>query len=193
MKQFQRAFVTGILVLVPLLATIDILLWLVGSIDRSVSRFLPELPFNFKGFGVLIAFVMITIVGFLTQNMIGGWLVTAMDSSLRRIRVVGGLYSGIKKFLETIISPRSDQFTGVVLVQFPRQGAYSIGFRTGKPDPKLAVGKELTSVFVPCTPNPTSGFYLLIPESELLPLHISVQEAFKIVISMGLVTSEEAK
>ncbi len=194
MKQIRRAFVTGILILVPLVATMDILLWLIGSIDNSVSRFLPELPFTFQGFGVLIAIAVILLVGALTQNMMGNWVVNFIDSWLRKIHVVGGLYSGIKKFLETIISPRGDQFHGVVLVQFPRAGVYSVGFRTGRPDPKLKLtDRDLTSVFVPCTPNPTSGFYLLVPETELKTLDISVQEAFKIVISMGLVTSEEGR
>lgn len=193
MKQLRSAFVTGILILVPLVATLDILLWFVGTVDRSVSRFLPALPFQFSGFGLIISLVMIVSVGFLMQNRIGKWAVNLMDSWLRKVHIIGGLYSGIKKFLETIINPRNDQFHGVVLVPFPRTGIYSIGFRTGKPDHKLQLpkDKELTSVFVPCTPNPTSGFYLLIPEDELLPLDISVQEAFKIVISMGLVTSEE--
>ncbi|MBI1861721.1 MAG: DUF502 domain-containing protein [Deltaproteobacteria bacterium] len=189
MKQLRRAFVTGVLILVPLVATIDILLWFISTIDRSVARFLPVMPF---GSGILISLGMVIAVGLLFQNRLGAWAVNEMDSWLRRVHVVGGLYSGIKKFLETIISPRSDQFSGVVLVPFPRTGIYSIGFRTGKPDPKLNLPKEkeLTSVFVPCTPNPTSGFYLLIPEDELVALDISVQEAFKIVISMGLVTSE---
>jgi len=195
MKQLRLAFLTGILVLVPLMITIDILRWLVQSIDRSVRQYLPNmmLPFDFGGLGVLFALILILVVGFLTQNFIGEWFVRTLDGWIRRIPLGGGLYSSIKKFLETIVNPRSDRFKGVVLVQFPRSGIYSIGFRTGIPDSHLSrkISNPVVNVFVPCTPNPTSGFYILVLEEELIPLDISVQEAFKIVISMGIVTTEE--
>lgn len=191
MKQLRTALVTGILVLVPFVATIDIVWWLITTLNQSVSRFLPALPPQMHGLGLLVALGIIVLVGLLTQNIFGHWVITRLEALLRRIHVVGSLYGGIKRFLETLISPKTGQFTGVVLVEFPRAGIYSIGFRTGRPDSKLAVSSDVTSVFVPCTPNPTSGFYLLVKEGELVALDISVQEAFKIVISMGLVTSEE--
>jgi uncharacterized membrane protein len=196
MKQLRASFVTGLLVLVPLMATIDLLRWFVRSIDASAKNYIPHsvLPIDFPGLGILIALLLVFLVGGLTQNFIGKWFVTTFDHAIRKLPVVGGIYLGIKKFLETILNPQSDKFKGVVLVQFPRAGIYSIGFRTGKPDAKVvskSPSKTLTNVFVPCTPNPTSGFYLLIPEEELITVDLTVQEAFKIVVSMGIVTSEE--
>lgn len=196
MKRLRTAFVTGVLILVPLVVTVDILVWFVHFVESSVRNYLPEglLPFDFTGLGALLAIALILLTGALTQNFVGKSLVQLFDSGVKRIPLGGGIYTAIKKFLETVFNPRSDKFKGVVLVQFPRQGIYSIGFRTGSPDPKVAkkLDSKVVNVFVPCTPNPTSGFYLLAPEEELIPLDISVQEAFKIVISMGIVTSEEA-
>jgi uncharacterized membrane protein len=195
MRQLRNIFVTGCLVLAPLLFTIQILLWFVHTVDNNIRNFIPTflLPFDFNGLGLLLALGLIFVVGFLTQNYIGKWIVNLLDIGIKKISIVGGIYSSIKKFLETVFHPKSDQFKGTVLVQFPRNGVYSIGFRTGTPDKKLTSheSKKLTNVFVPCTPNPTSGFYLLVPEDELVPLDLTVQEAFKIVISMGIVTSHE--
>ncbi len=195
MKRLRAAFVTGLLVLVPLMATVDLLRWFVRAIDSSAKQYIPIfiLPVDFPGLGILLAVLIILLVGALTQNIAGQWLVKFFDQGMRKLPVVGSIYSGIKKFLETILNPQSDKFKGVVLVQFPRAGVYSIGFRTGNPDPKILAkdSRPLTNVFVPCTPNPTSGFYLLVPEDELVTLDISVQEAFRIVVSMGIVQSDE--
>lgn len=193
MRKLRTLLITGILVLVPLMITIDILRWFIRSVDRSVHSYLPRIitPIDFPGLGLIIVVVVILIVGALAQNFVGQWLVNGLDQWVKRAPFVGGIYGAIKKFLETIFNPRSDKFSGVALVEFPREGIYSIGFRTGKPDPKVTRDKKLVNLFVPCTPNPTSGFYLMVEEKALTPLDISVQEAFKIVISMGIVTSEE--
>lgn len=194
MRQLRAAFITGVLVMVPLMATVDILRWFVRSIDNSARSYLPVLPFDFPGLGLLIVLGIILLVGVLTHNFVGQWIVAMFDLWMKRTPFVGGIYGAIKQFLETVFNPGSDKFNGAVLVQFPRQGIYSIGFRTGKPVPEI-LGKNpaLVNIFVPCTPNPTSGFYIMVPESELTPLSMSVQEAFKVVISMGIVTNEEAK
>ena len=180
------------------MATVDILRWFMSAVDTAARSYIPNfvLQVDFPGFGVLLALTLIFIIGFLTQNFVGQGLVQLVDAGMRKLPMVGGLYSGIKKFLETIVNPQSDKFNGVVLIQFPRPGIYSIGFRTGKPDAKIAgknIGKNVVNVFVPCTPNPTSGFYLLVPEEELITLQMSVQEAFRTVVSMGIVTSDEAQ
>jgi uncharacterized membrane protein len=195
LKKLRSAFATGILVLVPLMFTIDLLRWIVQGLDQAARNYVPNslLP-DFPGLGLLITFGLILLVGTLTQNFIGQYLVHLFDAGIRKIAVIGGIYGGVKKFLETILNPRNDKFKGVVLVQFPRNGVYSIGFRTGKPDSKLVQavgGKNIVNIFVPCTPNPTSGFYLLVPEEDLISLDLSVQEAFKVVISMGIVQTDE--
>ena len=195
MKRLRTALVTGLLVLVPIVLTIDIFLWFVGTIDRMTRNYLPTfyLPFDFKGLGLALGLIIVIVTGFLTQNFIGIWFISLLDTAVKRVPLGGGVYSAIKQFLETVFSSsRSEQFKGAVLVQFPRKGVYSIGFRTGTPDALVAkhLPKKTVNVFVPCTPNPTSGFYLLVEEEDLIPLEMSVQEAFKIVISMGIVRSE---
>ena len=183
------------MVLVPLYATLDLFRWLINSVERSVRDYLPLklLSFDFRGLGLLVSIGVILVAGIVAHNFIGRTILNWMDIGVTRIPLVGGIYGAIKKFLETVFDPKDDRFKGVVLIQFPREGVYSIGFRTGNPDAKLAkqLPEAMVNVFVPCTPNPTSGFYLLAKESELIPLNLSVQEAFRIVISMGLVTTED--
>lgn len=193
MKRLRNAFITGLLVIAPLFATVHIVLWFVRNVDQTTRNFLTIfLPFDYPGLGVVLGILLILAAGALTQNFIGNWIVQGLDHLIKKIPLGGGLYSAIKKFIETIFNPKSDKFKGVVLVEFPRKGIYSIGFRTGFPDPKLTKKlpqQSLVNVFIPCTPNPTSGFYLIVPEGDLVPVDVSVQEAFRIVISMGIITS----
>lgn len=198
MKRLRTAMITGVLVLAPLMATINILRWLIVNLDSMVSQYLPaKISHDYPGAGLAGVFLLILIAGVLTQNIIGQGMVNLLDSGVKKLPLVGSIYSTIKKFLATIVNPGSDKFSGVVLIQFPRTGVYSIGFRTGKPDSRV-VPKTLdnehahfVNVFVPCTPNPTSGFYLWVKEEDLTPLDMTVQEAFKTVVSMGIVTTEE--
>ena len=194
MKTVRKTLLTGVLVLLPLILTLKVAIWFVRNIESTTRQFLPTflLPFDFPGLGFLLALGVIFIAGLLAQNFMGSWLVGGFDRVFMRIPLGGSLYASIKKFLETVFTPRgTKQFSGVVLVPFPRSGIYSIGFRTGVPDSKIAtkLSSPVANIFVPCTPNPTSGFYLLVPEAELIALDIPVQEALKIVLSMGIVTS----
>ncbi len=198
MKRFRSAFITGILIVFPVIVTIEIFRWIVHTIEQAVRGTLLTtlLPFDFPGLGVVTALVLIFVTGAAAQNYLGRWIIETLDSWIRRISVVGGIYGGIKKFLQTLVGQTTDaRFQGVVLVPFPGAGTYSIGFRTGAPDPKLKLpaNEGWVNIFVPCTPNPTSGFYILARESELRPLALSVQDAFRIVLSLGLVTSDEKK
>lgn len=195
MKELRNAFIAGSLVLVPVVATLNLVFWLMGSLENGVRNFLPTtlFPIDFPGLGLILSLGIILLVGFTAKNHLGMALFAATDSILKRTPLAGGIYSTIRKFLETVFNPKSDKFQGVVLVPFPSANHLSIGFRTGKPDRRITPpGRtDLINVFVPCTPNPTSGFYLLVKESDTTPLDISVQEAFKIVISMGIVTLDE--
>ncbi len=202
MKTFRSAFITGVLIVFPVIVTIEIFRWIVHTIEHTVRATLPTalLPFDFPGLGLVTALVLIIVTGAAAQNYLGRWIIETLDTWVKRTPVVGGLYGGIKKFLQTLLGQaKDDRFQGVVLVPFPRTGVYSIGFRTGSPDPKLklpapeSAEDRWVNIFIPCTPNPTSGFYILAKESELRPLTMSVQEAFRIVISLGLVSSEEKK
>jgi uncharacterized membrane protein len=194
MKRLRTAFFAGFLVLVPVLATVDILRWFVRTVDGSVRQYLPThlLPFDFSGLGLVLALLVVLAVGILTTNFIGRLVISRFDKFVKRFPLIGGLYGVIKKFLETILDSKQDRFNEAVLVEFPSKGMYSVGFRTGDPDPKLVKGvrKKLVQVFIPMTPNPTSGYFLLVPKADLIPLKMTVQEAFKIVVSMGVVSTE---
>ncbi len=195
MKELRNAFITGVLVLVPVVATINLLTWFIGSMEGSVRTYLPtqHLPFDFPGLGLLLALCLILTIGVFAKNHFAAAVLSFADGILKRTPLAGGIYGTIKKFLETILNPQSGQFHDAVLVPFPSTVHLSIGFRTGTPDKRLGpAAAKLVNVFVPCTPNPTSGFYLLVKESDLIPLDISVQDAFKIVISMGIVHLDDA-
>jgi uncharacterized membrane protein len=195
MKEIRVAFVTGVLVLVPVVATINLLIWFVGTVEGSVRKFLPTtlFPVDFPGFALILALGIILLVGMAAKNHLGMALFHYTDAILKRTPLIGGIHSTIRKFLEAVLNPRSNKFHGVVLVPFPSPQLLSIGFRTGNPDKRLGLKENhgLINVFVPCTPNPTSGFYLLVKESDTIAMDISVQDAFKIVVSMGIVSLDE--
>ncbi len=195
MRKLRNAFVTGLLVLVPLFATIDILRWLFAAIDRSVRSYIPInfLPFDFWGMGLILSLIVILVTGIIAKNYFGNLFITRIDKLIRKFPLVGGVYYSIKKFLETIFSPSSQQFKKTVMVEFPMEGIYSIGFLTGDPieEIKEKSDKKLLNIFIPMVPNPISGFYIVIPEEKVIPLSISVQDAFRTVISMGIVKGDK--
>lgn len=195
MKELRNAFITGVLVLVPIIATLNLIFWLINTLEGNVRSYLPtqHLPFDFPGLGLLLALSIIVFIGIVAKNHLANAIFVFFDAILKRTPLAGGIYGTIKKFLETMLNPQSDKFHDAVLVKFPSTGLISIGFRTGKPDKRISAHLEpgYVNVFVPCAPNPTSGFYLLVKESDLIPLDIPVQSAFKIAISMGIVTLDE--
>ena len=195
MRRLRNSFVTGLLVLMPLMATVDILRWFFDFIDRAVRNYLPHLPYDFWGLGILISVVLITTTGMLTHNYVGRWVIAWADRTVRRFPLVGGIYSGIQKFLETVFNPSNNQFKQAVLIEFPSPGFHSIGFVTGKPDPILQAkfDKPMMNIFIPLVPNPISGYYVLVPADRVTPLDLTVQEALRMAISMGIVGADEAK
>ena len=176
-------------------ATIDILRWFFDFIDRAVRNYIPHLPFDFWGLGILVSFTLIVFTGLLTHNYFGRWLISWADRTVRKFPLVGGIYGGIKKFLETIFNPASDQFKHAVLVEFPSPGFYTIGFVTGHPDPALQkrFDKPMMNLFIPLVPNPTSGYYVLVAADRVTLLDMTVQEAFRMAISMGIVGADDAR
>lgn len=195
MRRLRNAFVTGLLVLMPLMATVDILRWFFDFVDRAVRNYLPHLPFDFWGLGILISVSLITLTGLLTHNIAGNWVINWADRTVRKFPLVGGIYGGIKKFLDTVLNPSNDQLKQAVLVEFPGPGFHSIGFLTGKPD--AAIQAQFTypvvNIFIPLVPNPISGYYLVVPADKVTPLGLSVQEALKMAISMGIVGTDSTR
>jgi uncharacterized membrane protein len=175
--------------------------WVIWSIVNTVDNILPKVwqpralfGFDIPGFGFVMVILLVFIVGFLSHNFIGRQVVAAWNSLLNRIPVVRGLYKSIKQVSDTLFSENGNAFREAVLVQYPHAGLWTIAFVTGKPNGEVALrlhelGKDdVVSVYVPTTPNPTSGFFLMLPRTDLRPLDMSVDEALKYIISMGVVS-----
>ena len=197
----KRNFLAGILVLVPISFTIYIVLLIFRTVDRLLN-YLPQkynpqtyIPFHVPGLGFILAAILIFIAGFLARNYIGYKLIQFWENMVNRIPFIRGVYLAVKQLIETVFSKADKNFKQVVLVEYPRKGVYALAFTTGvtKGEVQEKTKKTVVNVFVPTTPNPTSGFYLLVPEEELISLDMSVEDAFKLIISGGIVTPEIEK
>jgi uncharacterized membrane protein len=194
-------FFTGLVIFGPLAVTIYIAWWFVDTVDNWVrplvpARYWPDsyLPFHVPGFGVVIAFVGLTLLGFLAANIAGRTLVRLGEMALDRLPVVRGIYKSAKQVFETVFSQSGSQFRKVGLVEFPIKGTWSIVFIASEPaiavHDALPGAENLTSVFLPCAPNPTTGFYFFIPTADLIELPMTPDDAVKLVMSAGVVQPE---
>lgn len=199
----KKYLLTGLLVWLPLAITIWVLLWLVGMLDAIFGGLLTGLEAitpapaedTFKmlrhipGLGVILVFSVLMLTGALVTNVAGRWWFNQWDRVLTRIPVFKSIYNAVKKVSDTLFSSNGNAFRTALLVQYPRAGVWTIAFQTGTPNGEVAsyLGSDLVSVYVPTTPNPTSGFFLMLPRSEVIQLNMSVDEALTYVISMGSV------
>jgi len=200
-EAIRRYFVAGILFFAPIGVTIwaiaSIIIWLDNLLlPRFIKLVLPniEQPPSIPLVGMLFTFVVILLLGVIARHLLGGEFQRAWERLLSRVPVARSIYGGVKQLVEAIFasSSQSARFRRVVLVEYPRKGVYALAFTTG---PARGIVQEITeeeviNCFVPTTPNPTSGFYLLIPEGELIEVALTVEDAFKLVMSAGLVTPE---
>ena len=194
----KKYLITGLLIWVPLVITVWVLSFLVGTLDRTLlllpAGWQPRawLGFNIPGLGVLLTLVVVLLTGMLGANIIGQRLVKIWESLLNRIPVVKSLYSSVKQVSDTLFSSSGQAFRKALLVQYPRQGSWTIAFQTGQPGGDVAnhLTGEYVSVYVPTTPNPTSGFFLMMPKADVIELDMNVDEALKYIISMGVVPPE---
>ena len=190
----KKYFLTGLLVFIPISLSIYILKIVSTTADRLVGllplRYDPStyLPFHIPGLGFIVTLIVIFLVGLVTANFVGRKLVDGIGLLFSRIPLVRTVYTGAKEIVQTFILDRPSQFRQVVLVEYPRKGTYCIAFVTGSPSGELAskVGADFVNVFVPTTPNPTSGFYILVSREEIIPLNITVEDAFKLIMSAGM-------
>lgn len=191
----KRYFITGLLIWVPLAITAWVLSFVVGIMDQSL-RLLPEaihphtlLGFDVPGAGVILTLCAILLTGLLCANFIGQWLVLWWERFLTRIPVVSSVYNSVKQVSDTLFSSSGQAFRKALLIQYPRQGLWTIAFLTGKPGGDVAnhLTGDFVSVYVPTTPNPTSGFFLMLPKGDVIELEMSVDAALKYIISMGVV------
>ena len=183
------------MILVPLVITIWVLNLIVGTMDQSLqllpAELQPEAVFGRRipGLGALLTLLIIFVTGLAARNFIGERLVRVWEGLLSRIPIVRSVYSSVKQVSDTVLSPNGQAFRKALLVQYPRAGVWTIAFQTGSPaeEVRANVAGDMVSVYVPTTPNPTSGFFLMIPRSEAIELRMSVDEALKYVVSMGVV------
>lgn len=197
-KGLKGYFVTGLLVVVPLYITVYVLALIVRFMDNIfaiVPAFLqPDayLPFHIPGLGIFFTIAGIFIVGVLATNIFGKWVLKIAERIVSRLPILRMVYNASKQFLETFFSKEQDGARKVVLVEFPRKGAYSVGFLTGKTrgEVKEKTADSTVNVFIPTTPNPTSGFYIIVAESEVIPLDMKVEDAFKVLMTGGMVVPD---
>ncbi len=192
----RRYFITGLLIWVPLGITLWVLSLLIGIMDQSLLL-LPDafqtrnwLGFHLPGLGVILTLIVVFASGIAATNILGQRLWLMWESLLGRIPVVKSVYSSVKQVSDTLFSSTGQAFRKALLVQYPRPGSWTIAFLTGTPGGDVInhLPGEFVSVYVPTTPNPTSGFFLMMPKSDVIELDISVDEALKYIISMGVVT-----
>jgi uncharacterized membrane protein len=199
MTKLRKWFFAGLLVLVPLAITIWLLEWAISSLDKTLLL-LPKawhpdavLPVHIPGFGVILTLAVLLLVGAVVSNFLGKRVIGWWDSLLGRIPVVRSIYSSVKQVSDTLFSENGNAFRQAVLVEWPRQGAWTIGFVTGLPSGDVLASlqqnstDEFVSVYMPTTPNPTSGYMMMFKKSDCRELSMSVDEALKYVVSMGVV------
>ena len=199
----KKYLVAGLLVWLPLAVTIWLLSWLLGSLDglfagvlSATQAVLPvsahaglERLRHVPGLGVVAVVAALLLTGVFAANIVGQWWLRQYDRLMGKIPIVKSIYNSVKQVSDTLFSSNGNAFREAVLVQYPRQGSWTIAFVTGKPGGEVAehLPGDYVSVYVPTTPNPTSGFFLMMPRSDVLELKMSVDEALKYVISMGVV------
>ncbi|MEO8838971.1 MAG: DUF502 domain-containing protein [Herbaspirillum sp.] len=195
----RKYFITGLLVLVPLAITLWVLSLIIGTMDQSLlllpERWRPQALFGFgvPGLGTILTLLIIFVTGVAAHNLIGNQVVLMWESVLTRIPVVNSIYSSVKQVSDTLFSSSGNAFRKAVLVQYPRAGSWTIAFVTGTPggDVRNHLHGDYVSIYVPTTPNPTSGFFLMMPRADVIELNMSVDAALKYIISMGVVAPEQ--
>jgi uncharacterized membrane protein len=207
---FRRYFITGLLIWVPIGITLWVLDLVITTMDLSLSL-LPQtwqpvalLGRHVPGLGALLTVIVIFATGVLATNFLGQRLVRIWEGLLSRIPIVRTIYSSVKQVSDTLLSPQGNAFRKALLVEYPRQGSWTIGFLTGTPADEVrrrvaqarpvvddaGTGAEMVSIYVPTTPNPTSGFFLMMRREDTIELDMSVDEALKYIVSMGVVTPD---
>ncbi len=203
-QDLKNDLIAGLLVVIPLATTI----WLSTIFSRFVLAFLTSIPKQLNPFinlnpllqdlinlslGLSVPLLGILLIGLMARNFVGRWLLEFGEGTLSRIPLAGSIYKTLKQLLETFLRDNSSRFRRVVLVEYPREGLFSVGFVTGVVGPSLQpeLDQTLLSVFIPTAPNPTTGWYTLVPESSVKDLNISVEDAFRTIISAGIVNPDD--
>lgn len=201
LKRLRRYLVAGVLVWLPLGVTYFLLRFLISVMDNTL-KLLPEayrpeewLPFAIPGLGVILTIIVLLFTGLLAANIVGRSVVGGWESLLKRIPVVRSIYSAAKNFTEIVFSDSGNAFKKVLLVEYPRKGIYTLTFQTATQMGEVAgrTGEDVVCCFVPTTPNPTSGFIIVVPKKDVIELDMEVEEAAKLIMSLGVVVPTWSK
>jgi uncharacterized membrane protein len=192
-ENFQRYFLAGLLVFLPVVITLWFLGWVVGLLD-GVLDVLPNtyLPFAIPGLGALVTVTLILFLGILTRGVATRRFLAAWENIFVKIPIFRGVYTAVQKLVQTFLG-QSQNARQVVMIEYPRKGIYTVGFAMGRAWRELEIKQDaqLINVFIPTTPNPTSGFYLLVPTTDISPLDMTMEEALKLITSGGLITPDD--
>ena len=204
--KIRKYLVTGVLVWVPVIITISVIAWGMGilqgiftSVVDAVVAFLPaplaadvEKVKDIPGLGVILVVLVLFTTGMMAANFLGQWFLRVMDSLLSNIPIIKTVYNSVKQVSDTLFSSSGQAFRKALLVQYPRAGVWTVAFQTGTPSGQIAknIPHDCVSVYVPTTPNPTSGFFLIMAKTDVVELNMSVDEALRYIISMGVVDLE---
>ena len=195
-KAFRNYLIAGLLVWIPIMVTVWVVRFLSGILDNSIvllpKPWRPEALFGqyVPGFGIVLSLLLLLGTGILVRNLFGERIVSSIEGLIRRIPVVGPVYGGAKTFSETVLTDKGTSFKQVVMVEFPRKGAWSIGFLMSEnfTEMRERTGRDMVDVFVPTTPNPTTGFLIVVERSEIMYMQTTVDEAFKMIFTLGVIT-----
>jgi uncharacterized membrane protein len=194
-RKIRNYMIGGLLIWIPFMITVWVVRFLSGILDSSLlllpPSWRPEAVFGtyVPGLGIALSLLLLFVTGVLVKNLFGGQMVAVLESLVRRIPVMGAVYGGAKTFSETVLTDKGTSFKQVVMVEFPRKGVFSIGFITSHDleEAQAKTAQEVTCVFVPTTPNPTTGFIVLVPKNEVVIMDMTVDEAFKMLLTLGVV------
>ena len=200
MKRLRNYFISGLLFWIPLALSVLVIKFFLEVVNNIVpARFLPEsllnLDTNIPGSGIILVVVIILITGALVTNILGRKLVELWERVLNKIPGFRNIYNALKKISSTVLNTSSESFRKAFLIQYPSKGIWVIAFQSGnyKDEVENIIGKDVINLFVPTTPNPTSGFFVMMQKKDAYELNMTVEEAFKLVISAGVVTPENLK
>ncbi|MCR9070174.1 MAG: DUF502 domain-containing protein [Alphaproteobacteria bacterium] len=201
-SRLRTYFFAGVLVTAPIGITLYLAWLIIDFIDNRVTplipaRYNPEtyLPFSIPGLGLIVAAIVLTIIGAFTAGLVGRWLVSLSERLMARMPVIRNVHSALKQILETVLAQQSKAFRQVVMIEYPRRGIWAIGFLTGDTvgEVQNLTEDDTLNVFLPTTPNPTSGFLLFVPRQDCHVLSMSVEEGIKMVVSGGIVTPPDRR
>ncbi len=198
-NKLKKIFITGLAVIIPVGLTLYILTFLINMMDSLLKiiplKYHPEalLGFRIPGLGVIVTVALIFVCGLIATSYLGNRIVSSGESLVDKIPFVRTIYQSIKQVSDSMFADRRSGFKKVVLIEFPRKGIYTVGFVTGKPGQEIQskVGRACISVFLPTTPNPTSGYLVIVPEEDMIQVDMTVEEALTYIISVGIVTASD--